>query len=78
MPKILIKNILFTDKKVSMEEGDSLVGGTAASLVQEAVGGGQAADDAIKQVGEVSFVCSVIFLGCEEISAKIKWCQKCR
>ena len=61
-----------------MEEGDSLVGGTAASLVQEAVGGGQAPDDAIKQVGEVSFVCSVILLlGCEEISAKVKWCQNC-
>ena len=61
-----------------MEESDSLVGATAASLVREAVGGGQTPDDAIKQVGELSFVRSVIFLlGCEEISAKIKWCQEC-
>ena len=33
-----------------MEESASLNGGTAASLVQEAVGGRQAPDDAIKQV----------------------------
>ena len=60
-----------------MEEGDSLVGGTAASLVQEAVGGGQAADDAIKQVGEVSFVCSVNSFRLRGDIGQIKWCQKC-
>ena len=38
---------------MSLEEGASLIGGTAASLVQEAVGDRQAPNDAIKQV--VSF-----------------------
>ena len=45
--------IYFQTKKVSLEEGASLIGGTAASLVQEAVGDRQAPNDAIKQV--VSF-----------------------
>ena len=41
--------LYFQTKKVSLE-GASLIGGTAASLVQEAVGDWQAPNDAIKQV----------------------------
>ena len=70
-----------------MEESASLNGGTAASLVQEAVGGQQAPDDAIKQVVRQGFnekslllcvlVASLKNSGCEEIQAKIEWRQEC-
>ena len=69
-----------------MEESASLNGGTAASLVQEAVGGQQAPDDAIKQVCPQGFnekflllcvlVASLKNSGCEKIQAKIEWRQE--
>ena len=45
---------------MSLEEGASLIGGTAASLVQEAVGDRQAPNDAIKQVIKDSEVWSLL------------------
>ena len=51
---------LLGQNKVSLEENTPLSGGTAASLVQEAVGDLQAPNDAIKQVIKDSEVCSLL------------------